>query len=61
MSEYQLSIDDDAYGPYHSQEQAKFAAYVFISKHPDMQKQCVVMPIHSESEYDYLFEPKLLH
>ncbi|MDQ6983871.1 MAG: hypothetical protein Q9M44_04080 [Ghiorsea sp.] len=61
MSEYQLSIDEDAYGPYHSQEHAAFAARVFVSKYPDMQEQCVVMPIQSASEYDYLFKPELLH
>ena len=61
MSEYQLSIDDDAYGPYHSKEQAKFAAYVFTSKHPDMQEQCVVQPIHTSLEYACLFEPQSLH
>jgi hypothetical protein len=61
MSEYRLIVNEDAYGPYHSKEQAKFAAGVFIQKHPDMQEKCTVMPIRTNLEYAYLFEPQLLH
>ena len=61
MGEYRLIVNEDAFGPYHSKEQAKFAAYVFIQKHPDMQEKCVVTPIRSNLEYAYLFEPQLLH
>ncbi|WP_038247662.1 hypothetical protein [Ghiorsea bivora] len=61
MDEYRLLVNEDAYGPYHSKEQAKFAADVFMKKHPDMQEQCVVQPICSRLEYVYLFEPQLLH
>jgi len=60
MAEYRLIVNDDAYGPYHSKAQAKFAAEVFVKKHPDIQEQCVVVPIKSNLEYRYLFEPQLL-
>ena len=61
MNEYRLLVNEDAYGPYHSKEQAKFAADVFMKKHPDMQEKCIVMRIRTNSEYTYLFEPQLLH
>ena len=59
MSEYRLIINEDAYGPYHSKEHATYAADVFVRKHPDLQEQCVVQPIHTNLEYAYLFEPQL--
>ena len=61
MDEYILNVDMDLYGPYHSEEQARFAQYIFICKHPDMKDACAVVPIDARLEYAPMFEPRLLH
>jgi len=61
MNEYLLNVDMELYGPYHSEEQARFAEFLFISKHPDMKDNCSVVPFDCNLEYALVFEPKLLH
>ncbi|MDX8387403.1 MAG: hypothetical protein R8M46_02570 [Ghiorsea sp.] len=61
MREYLLNVDMDLYGPYHSEEQAKFAQYLFISKHPDMAQQCEVILMDVGLDYEDMYEVRLLH
>jgi len=61
MCEYVLNVEMDLYGPYHSEEQALFAQYLFTVKHPELVGGCTVIPLDSDLGYASLFEPCLLH
>ncbi len=61
MSEYVLNVESELYGPYHSEEQARFAKYIFAIKHPDLENFCVVLALDSTLERMPLIEPRLLH
>jgi len=61
VNEYFLNIEMDCYGPYHTEEQARYAQFLFVHKHPDMAQWCSVIPITSTAEYLNLIDPQLLH
>ncbi len=61
MVEYLLNVETDCYGPYHSEEQARFAWYLFTRKHPDMAAWCSIRKIDSDTDYLPLIDPRLLH
>jgi hypothetical protein len=61
MEEYLLSVEMDCYGPYHSEEQARFARFLFTTRHPDLAPWCTISPIPAQSDYAALLDPRLLH
>lgn len=61
MNEYLLNIEMDCYGPYYTEEQAQYAQFLFVHKHPDMAPWCRVIPITSDFDYLSLIDPQLLH
>ena len=61
MNEYLLNIEMDCYGPYHSEEQARYAQYLFTTKHPDMAGWCSISPIDPKSDPLSLIDPRFLH
>ena len=61
MNEYFVSVEMDCYGPYPSEEQARYAQHMFTSKHPDMAAWCYISQITSPVEYLGLINPQLLH
>jgi len=61
MIEYLLNVEMDLYGPYHSEELARHAQYIFTAKHPDMKGYCSISPINPNSGCIALIDPKLLH
>ncbi len=61
MCEYLISVDLELYGPYHSEEHARYACHVFARKHPDLADECDILTIDSPFAAEFLFEPRLLH
>jgi hypothetical protein len=61
MCEYLLNVDMELYGPYHSEEQVKFAQNLFVMKHPEMAGGCLIVPLDSILQHAPIFEPCLLH
>lgn len=60
MTEYVLHIDDENYGPYHSEEQARHAKYIFSLKHPDLSDYCDIIPVDLNLTRVHLIAPNLL-
>jgi len=61
MSGYILDVDMEFYGPYYTEEQARFAKFLFDSKHPDMADQCEIRLIELDAIHAELIRPELLH
>ena len=61
MCGYVLNIEMDYYGPYYSEEQARFAQYIFAKKYPDLAAYCSVATIDLDSNRIELIDPRLLH
>jgi len=51
----------DYYGPYYSEEQARFAQYLFATKYPDLADFCSIATIDLDSNRIELIDPRLLH
>ena len=60
MTEYLLHIDDENYGPYHSEEQARYAKHIFDFKHPDLVGSCAILPVDLNRDRIQLISPLLL-
>ena len=61
MCGYGLNIEFDYYGPYYSEEQARFAQYLFASRYPDLADFCSVATVDLDSDRIELIDPRLLH
>lgn len=61
MNEYLLNVETDCYGPYPTEEQARYAQFLFVHKHPDLAAWCSISEIASSADYVGLISPQLLH
>jgi len=61
LNEYLVNVEMDRYGPYPSEEHARYAQDVFTKKHPDMAAWCSISPITSDADYLSLIDPHFLH
>lgn len=60
MCLYVLHVEMDLFGPYYSEEHARYAQYLLACKHPDIAKSCEVLPVDDSINQSQLFEPWLL-
>jgi len=61
MREYALNFETDLYGPYCSEQQARFARSLFQTKHPDLAEHCDIEAINPDEVWVRLIDPRLLH
>lgn len=61
MSGYVLNFEMELYGPYLSEEQARFARYLFAKKYPALAQQCQIVRIDLDSSRVKLLNPRQLH
>lgn len=56
-----MNFEMELYGPYVSEEQARFARYLFAKKYPDLAQQCSIVQIDLDSSRVKLRDPRQLH
>ena len=61
MCGYVLNFELELYGPYYSEQQARFAHNLFAKKHPKLAAGCSIMRINLDSNRIPLIDPRLLH
>ncbi|MDX8396997.1 MAG: hypothetical protein R8K49_01630 [Mariprofundaceae bacterium] len=61
MHTYVINFEMTLYGPYHSEQQAKFAQSLFNQKYPNLADSCCIRQIDLEATRERVIDPRLLH